>query len=1258
MALILLCIAALNAPLVTSPVTVVSAGDSGLVFEFTTGEPFYESYSGTWYPKITGMGLHTEEGQPVLPASTFFVPVPPGSEPSLSYSVEGYRRIDPPGPLLVSPVQVGSGLDTEWIPSERSREAFTDEHADLELMRVAGTTVAAVTVHPILPGDPSLWATGLTVRLSWESRPGGREMDRTLLEALCLPGAVYWPEPVTRDSSPFWGLPWARISVETSGPCVVSGEDLEQAGCAVTGAPSSSLRLLSGPGRQFDIDLPGEEHSLTELAIEVRDGGDGVFDASDTLFFFSIDLERMEIDPEPHQIRRLHHRYATHNVYWLTWGGGNGLRIDTLDASPDGSPDWGGSLTHHIWQEYEYLWEPEENTETGWVWSMLFENIPGYFYFSTPSPDGSGDMVVTLSSTDSGAHRTQFQLNNDTVADTIWSGRTSIDIMLSDLDFQASMNLLKITSRDSPGKVYINSFYASYPRLLTYAADRFLRFTEDPSRFSLNLGGAASGHALMDVTDPFNVRRLSGDLSGNVLSVSLDLTGETVLWLQGNALPRAPDSIASASPGRIIGTGLEGDVVIVVADELLEDAMPLDLIYAGRGRSTAMVTTGEVYEEFGQGVRDPGAIRSFFRYTQDSWSSPAEALLLVGDGTLDPLQHITSRSTLVPAYIHLGYDNDGRNRDDYYVIAHEDGMYAEAPVSRIPALTGAEITAYIAKLLAYDNDLPAGQWANRILLVADDEWGNSSNPNENSHTMACELLGDSILPRSLDRVKFYLIDYPWPPGTTPGGEHPEKPESREDLVVQLTQGCANMIFFGHGSYGQIAHEKLLISSDALRIGNDGRQPVMIFASCDVGHFDMISANSMAEVFALLPGAGAVSTIAATRGTYAGSNTVLFAAYFSHLYDESSPDIATALWLAKLDNLSGYANNAYNVVLGDGGVRPVFPGDEGCTLDVDGDTLFRGRMNGMEISFPHGTSSFVNVTESGRWTQYNCLGGVVFDYLHYGSSIYQGFVTGSDGDLDINFFIPLPADTGYFSRCSGVGLSSWPVESAWDEWVPLIDDGDYVVDTIPPLLDSWIEGYRDRELPEITGTAVLRASASDASGINTMGGGAGRSILMSLDSQGFDLSRYFSYLPNSHTEGELDYTLPDLAEGPHRVIIAVWDGMGNSSRDTLDFSISATALEPLSSVLVYPNPGAGLRCFSFRTSGPGSAEITVFTVAGRPIWRTTETCGEGYNQVIWDGRDAEGDEPASGSYIYRIVFTGSGGSAAEVTDVLTVVREME
>jgi len=83
------------------------------------------------------------------------------------------------------------------------------------------------------------------------------------------------------------------------------------------------------------------------------------------------------------------------------------------------------------------------------------------------------------------------------------------------------------------------------------------------------------------------------------------------------------------------GTGIHGDIAVVVADELLEAAEPLETIYGMRGLSAVMVTAGEIYDEFGQGVADPGAIRSAVRWGMDDWSGGLSGVILTGDGHYD-----------------------------------------------------------------------------------------------------------------------------------------------------------------------------------------------------------------------------------------------------------------------------------------------------------------------------------------------------------------------------------------------------------------------------------------------------------------------------------------------------------------------------------------------------------------------------------------------------------------------------------------------
>ena len=1232
-------------------------GDDGCSFTVNVSEPIYREYGGKWYPVLKGMAPSLKKGMPVLPSLTVYVPLPPGVVPTLEYSSSGRISTGYPGPAMICPLPSGEGLRTSWSFPGYSVEEIRDKPVAVSVFRLAGTRVAAVEVSPFSGTDGEWIPSRIDVKLSWPGVSGGRKIDLPLLDFVCHDGLMYWPAAERgKGGDPFWGRPWARMSVKYTGVYLVTGRLLEESGVPVTGTPSAALRVFTGPGMMFDLENPADEHELTEIPVEVMDGGDGVFDACDTLKFFGLGLSRLDLSgSEP---VRLMHRYATHNVYWLTWGAENGARMDTLEALPNASPPWGDSLEYYIWQEQDYIWVGGQDTLTGWVWTQLFEDIPGYFYFSTPSAVSTGTLRLSIIPEygNYGPHSMFVDLNGKRIADTTWASANAVEIVLEDVDLDESMNLLKVTVDESPGKVYLDYVMVEYSRSLAFAANRLLKFSAPMEmKYSLSLGGAASRTSLLDVSDPLAPSRIGGELRGDRLVVSLDLGDDTCLWLEGAEGFRTPDSIVPAQPGRIKGTAPDGDVVVVVADSLLDTALPLEGIYADRGLKAVLVTTKEVYDEFGQGIRDPGAIRSFFRYTQDAWSKPASALLLVGDGTLDPLMHITAFPTLVPIF-HLLAAGYGKNMDDGFVIAHEDGMFPEVPVSRIPAASRGELSLYLSKLERYEARSNPGSWENRLLLVADDEWGNGFNDYE--HTESCELMADTILPTSMERVKFYLIEYPWPPGTTPSGVHPEKPAARLDFIEELSRGCSGMIYFGHGSYGQLAHEKLLVSSDVQLVDNGDRLPVMIFASCDVSHFDMISAKCLAEDFTMAPGSGSIVSIGSTRSSFSGGNEALFSSYYEFQYGDSLPDVAKALWAAKvLGTPSSYANSKTYVILGDGGVRPAYPSTAGCNFRVEGDTLHRGRINTVTGSSGSGSTFFVNVTESGRPVVYSGIGSGSVEYLRYGLTVFRGLVKSDEGGFSASFFMPLQADTGAFARGSALGLKSGSGSVVgYEEWITFEDDGDHVKDSLPPEIEMWLRGRRGVENPVVGPTCILKAVLVDSSGICAMGGGAGRSILLSLDGRGFDISNYFEYFPGSHGRGNLEYDLPEMLKGRHRLIMAVWDGMGNASRDTLDFTVIGNEGDVLSSVFVYPNPGMGLRSFNFDVAENGIVDLEIFTVSGRRIWKTTESCREGYNQVLWDGTDMDGEPVARGTYIYKLRLNAPDGNSASVVDVLVVAGE--
>ncbi|MGB6031575.1 MAG: FlgD immunoglobulin-like domain containing protein, partial [Bacteroidota bacterium] len=73
--------------------------------------------------------------------------------------------------------------------------------------------------------------------------------------------------------------------------------------------------------------------------------------------------------------------------------------------------------------------------------------------------------------------------------------------------------------------------------------------------------------------------------------------------------------------------------------------------------------------------------------------------------------------------------------------------------------------------------------------------------------------------------------------------------------------------------------------------------------------------------------------------------------------------------------------------------------------------------------------------------------------------------------------------------------------------------------------------------------------------------------------------------------------------------------------------------------------------------PIDITVKVYTVAGRAIQTLeTQSSGETYVRIPWDGRDRDGDLLANGVYLYKlIVKTADGSLGTEVLGKMSIIR---
>jgi hypothetical protein len=1209
-------------------------------------------------PVFAGVPTRAVPGEPLLPCRTLFIPVPSGAVPRISFRTSGLRSTGATSESPRARALEGEGLDAMEVAVPPVQPP--SEHVVLEgVIPLAGATVAVVSVYPIA-GEPGFeYVSRIELELDWTRASGGRPVaDNPLLNVIAPEDCLYWPSGTDQTwESIFWGRPWARMAVSTSGGYEVSGTQLENAGCQVTGAPTSSIAMYTGPAIMFTLQ-PDEHHELQEIAVSVTDvDQDGIFDEEDSVRFFGRGLSRWEI--EDGEMVRLQHRYATHNVYWLTWGGEDGLRMNSVSGEPDASPGWGESIYADIWLRDELIWKPKYETSTGWVWQSIAqgETIPVTFQVVE---GGSCDIEVGLIVDGSSQHTVELSINGNPLLTDNWYGTGERILNLDDVQLSGTCNMsIDFVFDAGDSELSLAYVHVECPSDMEDVTGEFLfPSRQKTGRFNFSVPGVSSSCQAFDLTDHYQPVAVTGGEHGGGYDFSFAIDSVTVLAVMDQNDWETPDSITTAEPGRLIGTVDRGDRLVVVHPSMQEGIWAIETLLDEQGYVPVIATTSEIYDEFGQGIADPGAIRSAVRWGMDTWTPGLTGLILAGDGHYDIKGNTTSQPVMIPPWIVLGtFQWDCL--DDLYVMAHAGAVLPEIPVSRIPADNLSQLGTFIAKLLEYETTPSVGEWTGRTLIIADDEWGQGTMVGEASHTNHCELISEEVIPRWLSREKFYLIEYPWPPGTTPDGPHPEKPQAREDFLELMDRGFLFTYYEGHGAENQIAHEVLMLDEDVSSMQNGVRLPATFWATCDVGHFDNPGTDAIAELLVLHPAGGGISSIAATRGTNGYNNYSFFRSLLDSLCTDNDLTLGEALWQSKLSLSGNYGNNRYYVLLGYPETALLFPDSQGV-VSITGDTLRSGESNTILGSgLQQDGLAFIRVLESSWYSTYTGLGGTVINYLKYGGTAYSGTQDVVSGEFSIDCFIPLQAATGSMARAGACAISEQNTCSAAMDPAVLVQGNPSGSDMQGPEGDMWIRGYEGVQNPQLTGDATLLAELADSSGICILGG-SGKELNLFIDGSGNNVSDYFSYYRGSSTAGMLEYDIETLSDGEHTLILWSVDGLGNSSRDTLEITVLQESELSVSQALVYPNPGEGARCFSFRISEDAQVSVSIYTVAGTRIDEITRVCTQGYNQIMWDGLDHDGDPVASGPYIYKIRADALGTSVfsrtAEEFGIMAVIRE--
>ncbi|HEX9942662.1 MAG TPA: C25 family cysteine peptidase, partial [Thermoanaerobaculia bacterium] len=530
--------------------------------------------------------------------------------------------------------------------------------------------------------------------------------------------------------------------------------------------------------------------------------------------------------------------YTDANVYWLERGPG---RLAATVAAQASSGPAAGSFADTLHLETDAI--PAVTAplpvEDFWIWKSFYPGFPGFdratFPAIVPAPaPGAATLAVHLYGF-AVAQRAELRVNGRWIAEIAWGGAgpyTATAALPADV-LRDGANQIEVVALEAERGFWLDSFDLTYPHLYRAVSDR-LAFQAEAGR-AVSLGGfLAADIAVWDVAQPLAPRRLGGlsaqpqpdgtwgvDFLAPETGPYVATTGGAL----GGAVVRASATADLRNPGR------GAEYLVISPVELRSEARRLADLRAAQGLTTMVVDLDDVMDIFADGVYDPLAIRRFLAYAVQSWSTPPRYVALAGKGTYDYRNLLGLFSNLLPTL--LVTTEDGlAPADAGYADFDGSGVPAVA-IGRIPAVTVAEMRAYVDKVAAYES-APGGAWTGRALLVADDADKGGDFP-ATSEALA------GVLAPGLALTRLYVP-------AAPTSEQLQA--SRSQLQVALRQGQALVNYVGHGGLDRLDSEGLLLTSDVPRLGNAPRLPVMTALTCLISQFAYPTVSSLGEELVL------------------------------------------------------------------------------------------------------------------------------------------------------------------------------------------------------------------------------------------------------------------------------------------------------------------------------------------------------------------------------------------------------------------------
>lgn len=1095
---------------------------------------------------------------------------------------------------------------------------------------------------------------------------------------------------------------WYKISIVESGLYKLSYADLASSYGLSGSIDSDKIRIYgNGVGCLSYENSDFHPGRLLQVPLIIDDGGDGVFNSGDAVYFFGERPDNLQWNVARDMYIPNLMVFDNANHYFVNLQGSGGETQKRIEKQNFQSTnilfDYHLSVRQHNEDVVNLIKSGrvmygetfDFNTTQNFAFNLgsnRYDDKLRYYIAAAASSDGSSsNFEISIN----GVQEEGLSIGASSGDYTIAIRRTTdkeTEVNGSNANFQ--LNYLKGNS-SSIG--YLDRIVVNYKEKNDFVSNSEWRFIP-PFRDTLVEANAEvpqeTGVIVLDATNHNEVKELEVS-DGKVYFLAGE---ETKLCVSTKVQAKKPTLIGKQANQNLHALK-DIDYLIVAAADFVPQANELADLHRANGLKVEVVEERVIYNEFSSGNRDIGGIRDFVKHlyhNASSESSRLKYLLLFGDGNytnkyssfqLPSYQSFNSES-LTASYV----------SDDFFGFMDEDeafgrGDQVDIGIGRFPVATEAEANSVLSKTRRYMNENDStlfGDWRKRMAFVTDDQNGESSTSIEIFHMSQADDLTSIVAARTngIDFEKLYLDAFQQI--VTPGGER--YPEANKRIREAVQNGALIVNYTGHGGELGWAHERILDVATINGWTNIDKLCVMVTATCEFSRFDDPARISAGEYCLLNPNGGAVALFTTTRLVTAGANFSINSKFYRNLFPDDGhvPTLGELYRLTKAQQGASTTgiNHLNFSLLGDPALEIASPKNKVFTtsinsVDVENGEETIGALEKVRVTGYVGTADsvplidfngVVDVVVKDKESELQTLvnnGVVPFEYRDWNRNIYKGKASVVNGEFTFEFIVPrdIVYDIGP-GRISYYAYSNNTDAMGHGGGFNIGGEGtNTIADDKGPDIDLYMNETDFVSGDKVSPNPYLLARVFDTTGINTTGNGIGHDLVAFLDGDentSIVLNNYFTSDLNTYQSGEVLYPYEDLTEGMHSLTFRAWDANNNPSEKTISFIVASADELVFEDLLNYPNPVSDQTTFRFKHN-LGNEEVTatlkIYDSNGAQVDELSRTFTDfGYtsNDLQWNVNSAA-QNIKSGTYVYALELKTADGRSAEKTSRMVVIR---